>query len=240
MRAPFKLFFGALLLTSIAIAQQAPLKFQRAYKEGEKDAYRTTIVANTAMGTLELSSDVTQRVAKLHPGGDVDVETAIALPQAAVNGQVIPSELIPQLKAETVVTKIDAKGVPKQSSAKNTFAQLVLTMFLYSAMVEEQELKIGEPIVVDRKYESANGDEKRNQHATGTIMLKEVANGIAKLETKLKITSPSFTEPILVDATSQIEVATSKPSKVEGRLKGLPEREGMRVESLDFKIERAR
>lgn len=225
-----------LLLGGLALAQQGPVKFQRAYKEGESDVYRTTVVASTTGGTLEMTAEVKQTVMKLYENGEVDVETDIGRPQMAFNGQIIPPELIADRVApEIVTTRLDKSGTPISGESKSSFSKLVLSMFLYSAFVSENDLRIGEAIKIDRTY----GEGDRKQHTTGTSSLEEIKDGMGKLHTKLSIASAGQAEPTKVDVTSYIELSTAKPKKVSGTITGLPENNGLRTESVDFKIERA-
>ncbi len=73
---------------------------------------------------------------------------------------------------------------------------------------------------------------------TGNIKLESVAAGIAKLVSNVSVLSNQSPTPIKIATTSWIEVATSKPTKVEGTVTDLPAQNGMQVDTVKFVLER--
>lgn len=223
-----KALLAGLALISLAVAAQDTIRLTRTFKEGEKDSYKMHSTVTMAMGDADVNFVMEQLVKKVYDNGEADVQTTMDDFHVVVNGNEVP------VPAPPVTTMhVDKHGMPiKVEGGDQTMSRMQFMRF--SSLFFDRDLKVGETIPID--YTDPK-DEK--SHTTGTVQLQSVTSGEAKIVASLKVTSAASTTPMNVDMTSYVDVASSKPNRLEGIVTNMAtETPGGTISAMKFTMER--
>lgn len=226
------LFLGVALF-AVAGAAQSPVSLERKYKVGETDNYKMNVDVSMSMGAVQVSMDMSQVVKKTYDNGDADIETTIKNMKIMFGGQEIPSpadseppamlERYNKYGAQVSTSKADTSG--------NPMAQM-MNFSKFSSFLPVGGLEVGKVYPIDTKTE------KGKQEAKGTVKVESIADGVAKFLADMDVNVEGQDKPLKIKSTSLIDVATSKPNKVEGTVTGIPSEQGMEIEQVKFIMER--
>jgi len=224
------LLFG-IVLAAAAFAAQDAVKFERAFKEGDKDTFRMSAVATTPMGAAEMNMVMSQIVKKIYENGDADIESSVSEMKITFNGMELPEGAGPGAPKPTI-QRVSKSGVPV--SGRSGGGMMGMDFTRYAGMMLDKPLEIGKVYPIEQK------DEKNpNSKVEGTVKLDSVTEGVAKLITDLKVFSAqNQAKPMKVSLVSLIDVASSKPNKIDGTVSDLPEQGGMPIEGVKFSMTR--
>lgn len=222
-------------LVAVAFASQDPLTLARAYKEGEKDAYQMQITANLAIGTAEMSMNLTQTVKKVYENGDADIESLVSDMRLLFGGNEMPTGQ--NAPAPAQLQRFDKYGrlVPSEGASDQNRGMMAQMSFLrYAMFTTDKPMTPGTTVEVDEK------DEKAGTRAWGKITLERVEDGVATILSDLQMTTKQTGEkPIAMKFKSQVETASSKLRKVTGDVTNLPANEqGMQIDSIQINVQR--
>jgi hypothetical protein len=225
-----KALFLSLTLAAGAFAGQDSVKLERSYKVDDVDTYRFQMKMTGAMGDIGVSMNMTQTVKKVYENGDADIETLVKDMKVSVMGQ----EFTPPT-GPAEVARYTRSGVPATASRGGPGPGM--DFMRYAWMMAGRELKVGEtiPINVEPTAESKT-------RVGGTVKLESIANGVATVISALEVAPEGATKPLRMNTTAQMDVATMKPNRIEGKATDLPSMGGQmpEIQSMEFIMERVR
>jgi len=210
-------------LAVAAFAAQDTFTLDRKYKVDERDSYKVAASLEMTGGSGEASMTLMQTVVKTYENGDADIALSSKDARFVMDGQ----EMIEEL--EEIVVRVDKRGLPASASEHGPLSG-VSTLLSASGLVDKP-MKTGETLKVD--IEAKDGRPK----AKGTVKLESVKDGVATIVSDMDVTSDEFDGATCkLTATALIDVATSKPNKIE--LKCLFADAGFEIKSIKATIER--
>lgn len=223
------------IFATTAMAGQSAIKLERAFRDGEVDNYKLALnVSIQDFGEAAIDMSLAQTVKRVYANGDADIESKPSNMVLKLNGQEMPKDAIGAGEGDmSSVQRFDKYfrpvAVPGTLPARGMMNQV--NLMRYGIMLSGQELKVGETMPIT--YE--NKDTKTI--ITGTAKLVSVTSGIAKIESAVKVQNPE-TGPTKIDlkVTSEVEVATAKPIKVEGVVTDVPAQGGMAIQKIRFSM----
>ncbi|HVL38389.1 MAG TPA: hypothetical protein VM328_03260, partial [Fimbriimonadaceae bacterium] len=71
---------------------------------------------------------------------------------------------------------------------------------------------------------------------TGTVLLESITDGMAKVVSDLNIKTADAPQPLKVQSTIWVHVASGKATKVEGTAKNIPS-QGFQIDDLKFTMQ---
>jgi hypothetical protein len=223
-------------LVAAAFAVQDAVKFERAYKVGDRDDYRFSITASTMMGDADIQMIMSQVVKKVHDNGEADIETTIGDMKLMFMGNEMP---MPGGQTPPPTTsRVNKYGMPVGEQARGGGGGMMGMMgggelMRLGTMMMDKPMTVGQTI----PFEQVDANNPRNK-VVGTVLLESIKDGIAVVVTKSEIHNANSAQPMKVDVRSQIEMATNKPKLVEGNVTGIPEQGGMQIDGAKFRMER--
>ncbi len=231
------LLFG--IASATLLAAQDSIKLERVYKAGDADKYALNIDVTMMAGQATVKMDLTQTVKKTYDNGDADIESATANTKLYLNGQEMPSDALGSGEGQKPITQRYDKffrpvptGAAETSAARGLMNQF--SFMRYGVMLSGQEIKVGETIPVE--FDSK--DTKTS--VTGTAKLLEIVQGVAKIQSSLKIKNPETGDKSIdLQLVSLIDTATSKPVKVEGTVSNIPNTQGVQIDAVKFVMSRS-
>ena len=99
-------------------------------------------------------------------------------------------------------------------------------------MVPSKALKPGETAAIDYR----DPDERRNA-VKGSYKLESVDGGVAKVLTKIEISSTELTKPLHVEFSSMIDLSTFRAKHIEGKATGVAG-VAAKPEDVEFSMDR--
>lgn len=206
----FRLVLAFVVAAAATVANQETFSFERNYKVGDKDSYVFQMSIESGLGSVDITTDMTQTVSKVYENGDADVESATTNTKVLVNGQ--PSNT-PEPAKETV--RMNKYGLRVKSSdvkRKGGFGGIGdLTSVAY-----EKPLSVGQEVTFDRV-----DPENPKTKSSGVVKLESIEKGVAKLISRITIMTEGQPKPMKLNLTSYMDVATAKPNKIEGTVSGM-------------------
>lgn len=227
-----------MIVAAAAFALQDEVKFSRTYKAGEKDKYAFKVQTKTPMGDVDMTMSMTQEILKVYDNGDADQKTTIADMKMMMNGTDMSSMLPPGAMGQPVIVRINKNGMavaktkaPANQGMMGGMGDLVaLGNFL-----SEKAFKVGQPVPID-----ISDPKDPKTKVKGTMTLEALEAGVARVKSDLEVTSAQATKPIKVQTTAWVEVATSKPNKIEGTVNNVTGPQGMEIETIKYSMERVK
>lgn len=222
------------ILAVSAWANQDTIKLERSYKANDADKFKLDLLVSMAAGEAAINMNLTQTVKRIYDNGDADIESKSDSVKLKLNGQEIPNDAIGggEGSAPTVqrfdkyFRPVAATGAAPARGLMNQF-----NFMRYGVMLSGQDMKVGETMPVT--YES----KETKTSITGTAKLLSVTNGVAKIESAVKVKNPETGDkPIDLKMTSEIEVSSAKPVRVDGVVTDLPVQSGMEVHTIKFTL----
>jgi hypothetical protein len=234
MKAKALIFVGILAAASFAAVQDS-LQLARTYKEGEKDAY-TVKIDIAIQGGIEVTTSMSQEVVKVYDNGDADVKFTYGTPKAMMGGQDISSMAGQMLNMPPMTMRLNKYG---SSTTKPTVQQGMMAgmhkMMSIGSTLLDKPMKVGQAVPINVE------DKEAKSKVTGTITLESITGGVAKIVSDMQITNAQTTDkPMKLKTTALIDVASSKPNRVEGLATDVPGQGGMAPDSIKFTLERAK
>lgn len=225
------------ILPVAVLAAQDSLRFERTYKVGEVDRFRMDLGVSMPGSEVAIAMDLTQTVKQAYPNGDADIESKSSNMKLKLNGQEMPNDAISGGEGSPATTQrfdkyyrpVEVKGEAPARGLMNQF-----NLMRYGVMLSGQALKVGEtvPVVFENKENKTS--------VSGTAKLVSISNGLAKVESAVKIKNPETGDKAIdLKMTSQIDVSNSKPVRVEGVMTDLPNNAGMPINSIRFSMVRS-
>lgn len=233
--------FIALVALMGVPAGQDSFSFERAYVVGEKDVYSTKLSMESGLGSFDISMDRSERVAKVYPNGDADIETEISNLSVLMNGEPLQGGTSGGAGPQKTSEKVDKYGRPSASGASRggtTGASrrggLGGAEFMrYMSLGEVKSIKVGETVSLDHA-DAQNPKTKVKGKAT----LVSIEAGVAKVQASIQVTQEGSSKPVQATFTSFYDVATKKLNRTEGTLSDLPPMGQMTVEAMQIVITR--
>lgn len=219
----------ALMLAALSFAGQEVYKFERKFKEGDKDSYKLAMSMNMNGGEVNVTMKTSQLVKKVYENGDADVETTTSDLKVNFNGQEMSP---PPQKPRTM--RINKNGMPVNAQSSAGQRGMNMNFMRYATVWGSQGLKVGETVNIDEK--DANNPKNT---VKGTVRLESISDGVAKLITNLDVTTDEIAKPMKIAATILLEAGSSKMNKITGTMSGISA-QGMEIEAIQFTMERVK
>jgi hypothetical protein len=212
-------------LVAVAMGAQDTIRFSRAFKMGDSDAFKLHVLASTPVGDVEVNATMKQTISKVYPNGEADLITSVPDMRVSIGGNEAPPRAIPDATAH-----VGKDGMPV-STADGRSGNMDFSKYAY--LFFNKDFKVGDTINID------SDDTKLKTKTTGTAKFESVANGEAKIVETLKVAIPKVETPLEITMTTYVDTASSRLNKVEGTLTNVPAGGGMPpVSNLSFSLER--
>jgi hypothetical protein len=167
---------GLLLVAATCTAGQQRYFFTRKYVVGQTDRYVMNSSVTSPMA-MTMSMTLSQRVKKVYPNGDADVEIKTSAMQMTMNGKSMPVSAGGAQKSEqTTVTRLNKFGTPV-AGANSQSAMMGMDMGMGSGI---SGLEKGLPLGQTVPFHGKPG--QQGAAMSGTNRLSSVKNGIARID----------------------------------------------------------
>lgn len=197
----------ALLLGCVLVAHAQDLS--RNYKVGDVDRYKMTFNAESAMGEISTTSTMTQKVVKVYPNGDADIEAVTTDTVITFAGQEMPAGA----EAPKTTTRVDKFGRPvKAENGKTSGPTLDASQFALLGMEDVKELVKGKTFPIES--EDANGTTK------GTATILDIEGSVVTIKSDVVVKSKQMPDPMNLVTTSKIDAQKNIIIRVDGTIKG--------------------
>lgn len=218
----------ALLAVAPMAHHQTPVLIQRKFSEGETNTYATKLSLTTSIGDVDVQMKVEQRVRKLLPGGEAEVESELLSIKTLVNGDEMPIVKEPDSKKMTF--RLGRNGMPIGTGESKGFG---FNFLHFAGLLADKPLSIGES--ADVKYVDPSDAKKT---AVGKVKLESIVELQAKLTSNWVLDLPPNAKPLKVDMTSWVDLKTGRLEKASGAITGAQSQ--VEITAIQFSTERAK
>lgn len=225
---------GAALSFGSFAPYQESVSLERKYAEGSQDRFSLRLNLETPVGTADISVTTLEKVLKVYPNGDADVEVAVLTLKATIGGKDTQPGQPP--KPEKTIVRRDKFGVPipiegKAGGDTKDQGGGLSALQGYLTIGALRELPLGKAVEVQWPDPQ---DRSKKVRLTGT--LESLDKGVARIVSVAEIASPG-PKTTTVRMTTFWDTASRKLVKAEGTISGIGEG-SMPSETAQFTIER--